>query len=78
MKTLWLRTINEDPVYMDSSGKASLDSTSGPSIEAREGDQSDAKIEAIRKAASETLGVNCVWVEGEERTEEIYGKPPPI
>jgi hypothetical protein len=81
MKTLWLRTVNEDPVYTDSNGKATLDSTSGPCIEAGEGEHSDAKIEAIRKAASELLGVNCVWVEEGEGTDEILGqpgKPPPI
>jgi hypothetical protein len=81
MKTLWLRTVNEDPVYTDSNGKATLDSTSGPCIEAREGEHSDAKIEAIRKAASELLGVNCVWVEEGEGADEILGqpgKPPPI
>ena len=78
MKTLWLRTVNEDPVYTDSNGKATLDSTSGPCIEAREGEHSDAKIEAIRKAASETLGVNCMWVKGEEEIYSQLGKPPPI
>jgi hypothetical protein len=78
MKILWLRTVNEDPVYMDSNDQATLDSTEGPCIEAREGEHSYDKTEAIRKAASERLGINCVWVEGEEWTEEIYGKPPPI
>jgi hypothetical protein len=81
MKTLWLRTVNEDPVYEDSNKQATLDSTQGPCIEAREGEHSDAKIEAIRKAASELLGVNCVWVEEGEGTDEILGqpgKPPPI
>jgi hypothetical protein len=81
MKTLWLRTVNEDPVYEDSNGNATLDSTSGPCIEAHEGEHSCEKTEAIRKAASELLGVNCVWVEGKEGTDEILGqpgKPPPI
>jgi hypothetical protein len=78
MKTLWLRTVNEDSVYTDSNGNATLDSTSGPCIEAREGEHSDAKIEAVRKAASETLGVNCMWVKGEEEIYEQLGKPPPI
>jgi hypothetical protein len=81
MKTLWLHTVNDDPVYEDSNGKATLDSTSGPCIEAGEGEHSDAEIEAIRKGASELLGVNCVWVEEGEGTDEILGqpgKPPPI
>ena len=81
MKTLWLRTANDDPVYEDSNKQATLDSTKGPCVEAREGEHSDAKTEAIRKAASELLGVNCVWVEEEEGTHEILGqpgKPPPI
>jgi hypothetical protein len=79
MKTLWLRTVNEDPVYEDSNKQATLDSTKGPCIEAREGEHSSDKTEAIRKAASERLGVNCVWVEGEDwEKEEIYGKPPPV
>ena len=52
-----------------------------PCIEAREGQHSHDKTEAIRKAASELLGVNGVWVEEEEGTDEILGKPgkpPPI
>jgi hypothetical protein len=84
MNTLWLRTVNEDPVYEDSNKQATLDnldSTKGPCIEAREGEHSHDKTEAIRRAASEHLGVNCVWVEEEEGTDEILGqpgKPPPI
>jgi hypothetical protein len=46
--------------------QATLDSTKGPCIEAREGQHSHAHIEAIRKSASELLGVNCAWVEEEE------------
>ena len=81
MKTLWLRTVNDDPVYEDSNKQATLDSTKGPCIEAREGQHSHDRTEAIRKAASELLGVNGVWVEEEEGTDEILGqpgKPPPI
>jgi hypothetical protein len=81
MKTLWLRTVNDDPVYEDSNKQATLDSTKGPCIEASEGEHSHAKTEAIRKAASELLGVNCVWVEEGEGSDEILGqpaKPPPI
>ena len=81
MKSLWLRTVNDDPVYEDSNKQATLVSTKGPCIEAREGQHSHDKTEAIRKAASELLGVNCVWVEEEEGTDEILGqpgKPPPI
>ena len=81
MKTLWLHTVNDDPVYMDSNNQATLDSTEGPCIEAREGEHSYDKTEAIRKAASERLGVNCAWVRGEDwDKEEIsgLGKPPPI
>ena len=48
---------------------------------AERADSREDKTEAIRKGASELLGVNCVWVEEEEGTHEILGqagKPPPI
>jgi hypothetical protein len=82
IKTLWLHTVNDDPLYTDSNGNATLDIKSGPCFEALQEEHSPSQIEAIRKAASEHLGVNCVWVEGEEWTEEEIlgqpGKPPPI
>jgi hypothetical protein len=74
MKTLGLRTVNDDPVHEDSKKQATLDSTKGPCIEAREGQHSNDKTEAIRKGASELLGINCVWVEEEEGTHEIQAK----
>jgi hypothetical protein len=42
MKTLGLRTVNDDPVHEDSNKQATLDSTKGPCIEAREGQHSSA------------------------------------
>ena len=66
MKTLGLRTVNDDPVHEDSNKQATLDSTKGPCIEAREGQHSHDKTETIRKGTSELLGANCVWVEEEE------------
>jgi hypothetical protein len=68
MKTLWLRTVNEDPVYEDSNKQATLDSTKGPCIEAREGEHSSDKTEAIRKAASE--GARVQTRRGEDRQDD--------